>query len=135
LINTLRLSIFKENKLEIYYNGERGLTEFVINCFAKTGKYWKNIGRYTTDFLIIKRKEKAIHKVLMIETKGRGYENDSVFINKKNFVSNEFLKQNNEKFGYNRFDFLYLSDADKIEKNISKLNEKISDFFQGINYE
>ncbi|MDO9577253.1 MAG: DEAD/DEAH box helicase family protein [Candidatus Cloacimonadales bacterium] len=129
LINALRLTSFKESKLEIYYNGERGLTDFVINCFAKNGKYWKNIGKYTTDFLIIKRQEKAIHQVLMIETKGKGYENDPVFLKKKNYVSNEFLKQNNEKFGYNKFDFLYLSDADKIENNISKLNEKISNFF------
>ncbi|MDO9577251.1 MAG: hypothetical protein Q7J16_05155 [Candidatus Cloacimonadales bacterium] len=57
-------------------------------------------------------------------------ENDKAFLKKKNFISNEFLKQNNDKFGYNRFDFLYLSDADKIENNISKLNEKISDFFK-----
>jgi type III restriction enzyme len=56
--------------LEIYYNGERGLTEFVINCFAKEGKYWKNIGKYTTDFLIVKRTAKdKIHKALLIETK------------------------------------------------------------------
>lgn len=130
LTNALRLSAFKNNKLEIYYNGERGLTEFVINCFAKTGKYWKNIGRYTTDFLIIKRKNNEIHKVLLIETKGKGYERDAVFIKKKNFVSNEFLKQNNDKFGYAKFDFLYLSDADKIENNISKLSEKLRIFFK-----
>ncbi len=129
LINALRLALFKEKKLEIYYNGERGLTEFVINCFAKTGKYWKNIGRYTIDFLIIKREDNKIHRILIIEAKGKGFENDPVFIKKKNFVSNQFLKQNNEKFGYKRFDFLYLSDADKIESNVSKLNDKISDFF------
>ncbi|MCB0540859.1 MAG: hypothetical protein KDE33_25315, partial [Bacteroidetes bacterium] len=56
LQKTLQLDSFKENGLEVYYNGERGLTEFVINCFAKNGKNWKNIGRYTTDFLIIQRK-------------------------------------------------------------------------------
>jgi len=130
LINALRLNSFQENKLEIYYNGERGLTEFVINCFAKTGKYWKNIGRYTTDFLIIKRKDKEIFKILIIETKGKGFENNPVFIKKKNFISNEFLKQNNDKFGYDRFDFLYLSDADKMENNVFKMNEKISEFFK-----
>ena len=123
----LRVSSFKDNKLEIYYNGDRGLTEFVINCFAKSGKYWRNIGRYTTDFLIIKRKEKEIYKVLMIETKGKGFENDQVFIKKKNFVTNEFLKLNNDKFGYKRFDFLYLAESDKIE---IKLNEKINEFFK-----
>ena len=125
LKNALRVSSFKDNKLEIYYNGDRGLTEFVINCFAKSGKYWRNIGRYTTDFLIIKRKEKEIYKVLMIETKGKGFENS--FIKKKNFVTNEFLKLNNDKFGYKRFDFLYLTESDKIE---IKLNEKINEFFK-----
>jgi len=130
LKNALKLSSFKEKKLEIYYNGERGLTEFVINCFAKTEKYWKNIGRYTTDFLMIKRKEREIYKVLIIETKGKGFENDQVFIKKKNYVSNEFLKLNNDKFGYKRFDFLYLVDSDMIENNIYKLNEKINNFFK-----
>ena len=130
LKKTLQLNTFKEKKLEVYYNGERGLTEFQINCFAKTGKYWKNIGRYTTDFLVIKRKENEIYKALIIETKGKGFADNPVFIKKKNFVSNEFLKQNNEKFGYNRFDFLYLSDSDKIENNISKMNEKINNFFK-----
>ena len=48
----------------------------------------------------------------------------------KNFVSNEFLKQNNEKFGYKRFDFLYLADSDKMAVNITKLNEKINNFFK-----
>jgi hypothetical protein len=38
LQETLRLADFKTKELEIYYNGERGLTEFVINCFAKEGK-------------------------------------------------------------------------------------------------
>ena len=33
--NTLSLRVFKESNLEIYFNGERGITEFVINCFAK----------------------------------------------------------------------------------------------------
>jgi hypothetical protein len=130
LKKTLQLNTFKEKKLEVYYNGERGLTEFQINCFAKTGKYWKNIGRYTTDFLVIKRKENEIYKALIIETKGKGFADNPVFIKKKNFVSNEFLKQNNEKFGYKRFDFLYLIDSDDIQKNISKLNEKINNFFK-----
>ena len=129
LQSTLKLDSFQNKGLEIYYNGERGLTEFVINCFALSGKYWKNIGRYTTDFLIIKRKDKEIHKVLIIETKGKGFENDKVFLKKKNFVSTEFLKQNNEKFGYKRFDFLYLTDAESIEKNLTKLNVKINIFF------
>ena len=130
LQETLRLADFKTKELEIYYNGERGLTEFVINCFAKEGKYWKNIGKYTTDFLIVKRTEKdKIHKALLIETKGALYAEDKVFQKKKNYVETEFLKLNQEKFGYQRFDFLYLEDSKNIVANITKLNNKINNFF------
>lgn len=130
LQKALQLADFKNKELEIYYNGERGLTEFVINCFAKEGKYWKNIGKYTTDFLIVKRKAKdKIHKALLIETKGSVYAEDKVFQKKKNYVETEFLKLNKEKFGYQRFDFLYLEDSKDIAANITKLNNKINQFF------
>lgn len=130
LQKALSLSDFQNKELEIYYNGERGLTEFVINCFAKEGKYWKNIGKYTTDFLIVKRTAKdKIHKALLIETKGALYAEDKVFQRKKNYVETEFLRLNQEKFGYQRFDFLYLEDSNNIEANITKLNNKIKQFF------
>ncbi|MDR2169892.1 MAG: DEAD/DEAH box helicase family protein [Planctomycetaceae bacterium] len=128
--NVLQLADFKNMGLEIYYNGERGLTEFVINCFAREGKYWKNIGRYTTDFLIVKRTEKnRFHKIMLLETKGALYSNDKIFQLKKHFVETEFLKINNEQFGYRRFDFLLLEDNKKIEDNIAKINNKINEFF------
>jgi cell division protein FtsB len=130
LQKTLQLDSYKEYGLEVYYNGERGLTEFVINCFAKNGKNWKNIGRYTTDFLIIQRKQKTIHKALLVETKGEGFKNDPDFLQKKNFVETEFLKQNNDKFGYQRFDFLYLEDGTNIANNIVTINNKIDEFFK-----
>jgi hypothetical protein len=130
LQKALQLADFKNKDLEIYYNGERGLTEFVINCFAKEGKYWKNIGKYTTDFLIIKRISKnKIHKALLLETKGALYADDKVFQKKKNYVEKEFLKLNQEKFGYQRFDFLYLEDSKNIAANITKLNNKLNQFF------
>lgn len=131
LQKTLQLDNFRNNELEVYYNGERGLTEFVINCFAKNGKTWKNIGRYTTDFLIIKRRDKKIHKALLVETKGEGFKNDPAFLQKKNFVETEFLKQNNDKFGYTRFDFLYLEDGTDIDTNIVTINNRIDEFFKG----
>lgn len=130
LQKVLQLADFKNKELEIYYNGERGLTEFVINCFAKEGRYWKNIGKYTTDFLIVKRTAKdKIHKALLIETKGSVYAADKVFQKKKSYVETEFLKLNKEKFGYQRFDFLYLEDSKDIAANIIKLNNKINQFF------
>ena len=118
----------KANALEIYYNGERGLTEFVIDCFVKNGKYWKNIGHYTPDFLMIRRDDaNKIHKVLIIETKGGVYAEK--FKPRKTFMEAEFLRVNNEKYGYARFDFLYLEDSQKIEANTAKLNAKINQFF------
>lgn len=127
---TLSLTDFqnKANALEIYYNGERGLTEFVIDCFTKNGKYWKNIGHYTPDFLMIRRDDaNKIHKVLIIETKGGVYAEK--FKPRKTFMEAEFLRVNNEKYGYARFDFLYLEDSQKIEANTAKLNAKINQFF------
>jgi superfamily II DNA or RNA helicase len=127
---TLSLTDFqnKANALEIYYNGERGLTEFVIDCFTKNGKYWKNIGHYTPDFLMIRRDDaNKIHKVLIIETKGGVYAEK--FKPRKTFMEAEFLRVNNEKYGYKRFDFLYLEDSQTIEANTAKLNAKINQFF------
>lgn len=128
---TLRLADFKTKDLEIYYNGDNYLTQFKIDCFAKNNsKRWNKVGEYTTDFLIIKRTEKEkIHKVLMIETKGEGFSNNPDFVKKKNFVETEFLKLNQEKFGYQRFDFLYLEDSKNITANITKLNNKLNQFF------
>ena len=123
----IMLKEFKDLDLEVYYNGERGLTGFVINCFAKETKYWRNIGKYTPDFLIIKRKKKELHKILILETKGEGYAEQTEFINRKKYVETEFIKRNNEKFGYKRFDFLYLQDDDN--NLLTKLNKKFVDFF------
>lgn len=130
LQRVLQLTEFKNKELEIYYNGERGLTEFVIHCFAKEGSYWKNIGKYTTDFLIVKRTTKdRIHKALLIETKGALYAEDKVFQKKKSYVESEFLKINKEKFGYQLFDFLYLEDSKDKDANLAKLDKKIKSFF------
>ena len=131
LRQVLSLDLFQQSPLEIYYNGERGLTEFVIHCFLKKGQSWLNIGRYTTDFLIIQRNEdkKEIRKVLMIETKGSGYAGDPEFQGRKTFVESQFLQQNNQKFGYDKFDFLYLQDDDGIDNNIARLSQKVTGFF------
>jgi len=126
----LRLSGFIGKGLEIYYNGERGLTEFVIDCFEKAGKNWKPTGKYTTDFLVIKRTENnKIHKALLVETKGALYANDPRFQKKKNYVETEFLKLNTDKFGYQKFDFLYLEDSKNSSVNITQFNNKINLFF------
>lgn len=126
LEDTLKLTVFQQKGLEVFYNGERGLTHFVIECYQQKGKQWKRLGQYTPDFLILHRtSENTIHKVLIVETKGEGFK--TAFLSKKDFMSNFFIKQNNEKFGYHRFEFLYLQDDDS--QAIAKLNQKIIDFF------
>lgn len=125
----LTLDEFKSRELEVYYNGERGLTGFVLNCFSGAENKWKYIGRYTADFLIIKRDKKKIYKILIIETKGEGYSHDQNFKDKKKYVETEFLKINKEKFKYNRFDFLYLEDKDSLAGNLSKINNRIINYF------
>ena len=47
--------------LEVYYNGDRAMTEFKIKCYKKNGSKWSYVGIYTPDFLIIKRKDGKIH--------------------------------------------------------------------------
>lgn len=133
LRKALSLGDFQDSALEIYYNGEQGLTGFVIRCFQKKGNSWRDIGRYTTDFLIIQRgpNKKAIRKALMVETKGEGYAHDPNFKARKSFVESAFLEQNKKQFGYDKFDFLYLQDTDGIDSNIAKLNKKITEFFAG----
>ena len=84
----------------------------------------------TTDFLILNRtKDNKIHKALIIETKGEGFSNDQSFIKKKKFVETNFLEQNTEKFGYQKFDFIYLEDSISLTNNINKLKTKINSFF------
>ena len=127
----LKLKDFKENQLEIYFNGERGISEFVINCFAKTGNRWNKVGKYTTDFLIIKRNQKdKIHKALIIETKGSAYADDINFIKRKNFVETDFLKHNEEKYGNKKIEFHYLEDSSKMLDNIAEVNRRINQFFK-----
>ena len=123
--NILSLNVFKKENLEVYYNGDEVLTEFKIKTYKGSKNNWKYTGIYTPDFLIIKRKNNEIHKIMIVETKGEGFANS--FSDKKEFMENEFIPQNNSEFGYNRFDFLYLqdnmSDNDLIALTISKINK------------
>ncbi len=116
--------------LEVYYNGDRAMTEFKIKCYKQNGEKWKYIGIYTPDFLIIKRKGDKIHKVIIVETKGGIYANDPTFKDKKTFMESEFSKQNNKAFGYERFDYLYLEDKLSEKERILLTQKKIKEFFK-----
>ncbi len=125
----LRESTLQSLALEIYFNGERGLTEFVIDCYqSKTTKHgksqqtqWQKIGKYTPDFLVIKRDaENTIAKALIIETKGSGYAED--FKPRRAFMEHAFKEANPD------FDFLYLEDTADIVTNLSHFKTRAQTF-------
>ena len=117
--------------LEVYYNGDRSMTEFKVKCYKQSGTKWSYVGLYTPDFLIIKRKDGQIHKIIIVETKGKIYANDPTFKDKRVFMETEFSKQNNNAFGYERFDYLYLEDTLPERDRIILTQKKICDFFEG----
>ena len=116
--------------LEVYYNGDRAMTEFKIKCYKRSGNAWQYVGMYTPDFLILQRKDGKIHKAMIAETKGEAYANDPKFKDKKAFVETEFLRQNNAAFGYARFEYLYLEDTLPERDRLVLTQKKICEFFQ-----
>jgi hypothetical protein len=131
LQQALTLAELRNKGLELYYNGERHITKFRIRCFSKSAQgNWKRVGEYTPDFLLIQRKENAIHKALIIETKGSGFADQIKFKLRKQFMETEFLRMNNGSFGYDRFEFLYLAEEDGMTRNLAALNTTITTFFK-----
>lgn len=122
------LTAVADRPLEVYFNGDDTLTAFKINCYHRVGDRWNYIGRYVPDFLMIQRDaEGKIHKVLIIETKGEGYA--AKFVPRREFMEQEFLRLNNDKFGYQRFDFLYIEDTLTPDEQTIKTINRIKQFF------
>jgi hypothetical protein len=130
MIELLTLNKFKNSDLEVYYNGDHNISSFRIECFKTEDRKVKKVGLYTPDFLVIKRIDNSINKVLIIETKGQGYRNQEEFLDRKNYIEKEFVPFNNKKIGYKKFDYLYIEDTLKDNEIISKLNDKIYEFFK-----
>jgi hypothetical protein len=130
LEQVLTLASAKKRKLEIYYNGDKALTEFKIRCYKGSGGRKRYIGLYTPDFLIIKRKDGKINKAIIVETKGGLYAKDEVFQSKRAFVEKEFIKINENESGYPRFKYLYLEDNLKKDERITRVVSAIEDFFE-----
>lgn len=124
--SSLTLKQFQDCDLEIYFNGEKDITDFRIKCYTEDKRY---VGLYTPDFLIIQRRAGRIYRVLIVETKGKGYAEQTAFRLRRKFVETEFVRINNEEFGYERFGYLYLTDADNDAANVIKLNNRIQQFF------
>ena len=122
------LTAVADRPLEVYFNGDDQLTAFKINCYHRVGERWNYIGRYVPDFLMLQRDDAGlIHKVLIIETKGEGYA--AKFVPRREFMQQEFLRLNNEKFGYQRFDCLYIEDTMTPDEQTIKTINRIKDFF------
>ena len=122
------LTAVADRPLEVYFNGDDQLTQFKINCYHRAGDRWNYIGRYVPDFLMLQRDDSGkIHKVLIIETKGEGYA--AKFVPRREFMEQEFLRLNNDKFGYQRFDFLYIEDTMTPDEQTVKTINRIKQFF------
>lgn len=119
----------KDMGLEVYYNGDRHLTDFKIRCYKGTDGNWSYIGKYTPDFLIISRNNGEIYKAIIIETKGKIFAGDLTFKDKRRFVETHFKDKNNDVFGYERFEYLYLEDSMPENEWIAKTSVKIREFF------
>lgn len=122
------IPLIVDKKLEIYFNGDDTLTDFKINCYRKDRRGWRSLGSYVPDFLLFSRNEdNKIDKIIIIETKGEGYA--AKFKERKEFMEKEWIIRNNEKFGYKRFEFLYLEDTLNQEQRRIKTINAIKEFF------
>lgn len=130
LKEVLALAEVENLGLEVYYNGDRAMTEFKIKCYRRAYGAWRYVGMYTPDFLIIQRKDGEIYKAIIVETKGAIYAGDPTFQDKRAFMEGAFLRQNNEAFGYERFEYLYLEDSFPEAERIRLTHEKICEFFE-----
>lgn len=127
-LEMLGLDYVKDNGLELYFNGDDNVTDFYIHCYHHDGHHWTDLGRYYPDFLLLKRRDDKIYKVMIIETKGGIYADK--FRLRKQFMEGPFLAENNERhFKYERFAFLYLEDTLSPDARYKKLTQNIKVFF------
>lgn len=125
-VEVLRGMLSAYSDIEIYYNGDDSLTDFFIECYSRTDGYWRRIGNYYPDFIILKRNsEKQIDKVLLVETKGTPYE--EAFKPKKEFMDK--FKAINNASEFTRFEFLYIPESLSDDEKEDVTNQKIRIFF------
>lgn len=111
--------------VEFYFNGDDTLTDFRIRCYTKRGRAWKLDGYYHPDFIMLTRNsDNTINKVIIIETKGEGFAGK--FVPRRQFMDESFIKLNNDKIGYPRFEFLYIEDTltkeERLQETINTIN-------------
>lgn len=113
--------------IEFYFNGDESLTNFKIVCYEKRGNIWKKLPNYYPDFIMLTRNsDNAINKIVIVETKGEGFAGK--FIPRRQFMDDVFIKFNNDKFGRERFQFLYIEDTLDKEARLQKTINTINTF-------
>ena len=113
--------------VEFYFNGDDTLTDFRIRCYTKRGRAWKLDGYYYPDFVMLTRNsDNTINKVIIVETKGEGFAGK--FVPRKQFMEKSFIKLNNAKAGFPRFNFLYIEDTLTKEERLQKTINRIDAF-------
>lgn len=115
--------------LEVYYNGERSVADFRIDCFEKRKDSWRRVGKYTPDFLVIQRKGGSIGKTLMVETKGAGFRDEEAFAARRAFVEGVFLPRNEDVFHDRRFCYTVISDDVPQERMKSDFEQLLEEYF------
>lgn len=111
--------------IEVYFNGDEAMTNFFIECYDKSNGYWKRVGNYFPDFLILKRNsDNQIYKVILAETKGTPFETS--FLPKKQFME-KFLAINNASES-TQFEFLYIPESFDDAKQYNETKQKIENF-------
>lgn len=119
------------HRLEIYYNGDRSLTEFRIRCYRKraigSAEQWVGVGDYTPDFLVLRRDAatNAIDACMVVETKGALYARDPAFQHRRHFAETTFLDLQNRP-GLPRYRYLYLEESADWERQFL---DAIKEFF------
>lgn len=123
LEHIFQLSAFQQNQLEVYFNGDRFLSEFKIKIYKKINDQWKLIqDQYTPDFVVIERQGKKIAKTLILETKGSHLAHD--FTDIRRFMEDTFVDLN-----ANAFDYLYLEDGKDMSYHLQSITDKINAYF------
>ncbi len=119
----LRMDALRKKRLEVYYTGEEGLSKFAIDCYSRHNSQLAFAGLYRPDFIIMSRTtDKKIHRVLLIETEGKGT------VEKRDFVKNDFIPRDARQAGYQRYALLVLPQT-LSDREMHQLTEHAVDQF------
>jgi type III restriction enzyme len=121
--SVLGSQMLKDKNFEIYFNGNKAVSNFKITIYKKSNGSWiLHQQNYTPDFLIIKRDKKSkIDKVLIVEIKGGIYADK--FVEIREFMETKFVEDNSD------FEYLYLEDSQPLDYALAKLKDKINIIF------